>query len=383
MDSCATPLRNEQDLGHTMATKNAEPARERAGRRRQTGETPLYAAVDLGTNNCRLLIAKPTGKGFRILDSHSQIARLGEGLNATGRLSDAAIARAMDALAKIKAKLKAKKVAHVRCIATEACRKAENGAEFIARVRDEIGLSFKIIGPGEEARLAMVGCHDLFKTKADHALVLDIGGGSTELSLVDAAAVKRAGGVKSLVSADVIRLWGSLPLGVVTLSEAFSHVSEAEGYHAMRAHALEVLKGWPHTPRVAEAMAMSGAHIIGTSGTVTCLAGVHLKLDRYRRADVDGVWLAREEAGDVITLLRDLGLEGRATLPTIGAERAGLMLSGCAIVDAALELFPVEKMRVADRGLREGLLLTMMYGPKKTRRRRRGKKAGQTGGETS
>lgn len=353
-----------------MASEKAGQGRKRAKPGGRNGTVPLYAAVDLGTNNCRLLIAKPMGHGFRIVDSHSQIARLGEGLAHTGRLSDAAIERAMDALSKIRHKLRARKVAHVRCIATEACRQAENGPDFIARVRDELGLTFKIIGPGEEARLAMVGCHNLFNETGEHALVLDIGGGSTELSLVDAAKARRAGGVKNLVNADVIKCWGSLPLGVVTLAEAFAYQDELEGFEAMRAHAREVISNWKHAEDVKAAMAGEKAHIIGTSGTVTCLAGVHLGLDRYRRDAVDGAWMSREEGQAVIQRLCDLGLEGRAQLPTIGEERAGLMLSGCAIVSATWDLFPAERMRVADRGLREGLLLTMIHGPKRKERRR-------------
>ncbi|MCI4644889.1 MAG: Ppx/GppA family phosphatase [Hyphomonadaceae bacterium] len=362
-----------------MASEKAGQARsKRRNPGGRNGSRPLYAAVDLGTNNCRLLIAKPVGTGFRIVDSHSQIARLGEGLAHTGRLSDAAIERAMDALSKIRAKLRARKVAHVRCIATEACRRAENGADFIARVREELGLTFKIIGPGEEARLAMVGCHNLFEEAGEHALVLDIGGGSTELSLVDAAKARRAGGVKNLVSADVIKCWGSLPLGVVTLAEAFSHLDEVEGFEAMRTHAHSVFETWKHGSEVAQALAQPDAQIIGTSGTVTCLAGVHLGLERYRRDKVDGAWMSRSEASAVIQRLCDLGLEGRAELPTIGEERAGLMLSGCAIVSAAWDLYPAERMRVADRGLREGLLLTMIHGPKRGRQRSRrgGRKRG-------
>ncbi|MEL6662911.1 MAG: Ppx/GppA phosphatase family protein [Pseudomonadota bacterium] len=356
-----------------MASENASRGRKRAKSGRPRKPPPLYAAVDLGTNNCRLLIARPVRGGFRILDSHSQIARLGEGLAHTGRISDAAIERAMDALGKIKGKLKAKKVAHVRCIATEACRQADNGADFIARVREELGLTFKIIGPGEEARLAMVGCHDLFEEEGKHVLVLDIGGGSTELSLVNAEKARAAGGMKGLITANVIELWGSLPLGVVTLWEAFKHLPEAEAYAAMQARAREVIADWRHTKRAAEAIAESG-HVIGTSGTVTCLAGVHLGLQKYRRSDVDGVWMDRSEAAGAIDRLVTIGPKGRAKLPTIGPERAELMLSGCAILDAVWQAFPTERMRIADRGLREGLLLTMMHGPKRKSARRRGAK---------
>ncbi|MEO0466657.1 MAG: Ppx/GppA phosphatase family protein [Pseudomonadota bacterium] len=362
-----------------MAIAEPRLPRKRAKKTGNGKAPPLYAAVDLGTNNCRLLIAKPSRNGFRIIDSYSQITRLGEGLTASGRLSDVAIERSMDALGKIRAKLKSKRVGHVRCIATEACRKAENGAAFIARVREELGLTFKIIGPGEEARLAMVGCHDLIDPDADKVMVLDIGGGSTEISLVDGAKLRSGGGVRGAIDTRAIELWGSLPLGVVTLSEAFSHLDEANGFEAMRAHARQVFEGWSDAPKVTEALSQPGTHIVGTSGTVTCLAGVHLKLDKYRRADVDGAWLSRQEAGQAIETLRVLGLEGRSKLPTIGPERAGLMLSGCAIVDAAWALFPAERLRVADRGLREGLLLTMIHGQKNPSRRRRGGKRRKSG----
>lgn len=356
-----------------------QPRARRAGARAKSAArpAPLYAAVDLGTNNCRLLIARRAPKGFRIVDSHSQLARLGEGLAASGRLAPAAVERAMDALSQIRDKLKVRRVAHVRCIATEACRQAENGAAFIARVREELGLSFRIIGPQEEARLAMLGCHDLIAPEAGTALVLDTGGGSTEVSLVDGQTVAASKDLASLARAPAIRAWGSMPLGVVTLSEAFAHLDEAEGYRAMRAHAREVLSGWKHASQARAAMAEDGAHIIGTSGTVTCLAGVHLGLETYRRSAVDGAWLTRQEADAAIAALIDAGLDGRARMGTIGPERAPLMLSGCAILDAAWSEFPAARMRVADRGLREGLLLTMMYGPKKKRRRRRGRGNGK------
>ncbi len=360
-----------------MASAKPRPQRARRPDGKRTSNAPLYGAVDLGTNNCRLLIAEPSGSSFRVVDSHSQIARLGEGLYSTGRLSDAAMDRALDALAKIQSKLKARRVAHVRCIATEACRRAENGGEFIARVREQTGLSFRVIGPGEEARLAMLGCHDLIADEAEHVLVIDVGGGSTELSLVDVSAVADAGDIRTLARARAIRHWVSMPLGVVTLSEAFAHIEDEEaGYLAMRAHASDILSGWKRRPDVLQALDGGPSHLIGTSGTVTCLAGVHLGLQRYRRDAVDGAWMTRASALAAIGRLRVVGLQGRARLPTIGPERAGLMLSGCAIIDAAWELYPSERLRVADRGLREGLLLTMIYGPSRSKRRSRRRQAG-------
>jgi len=340
--------------------------RGRAGKR-----PPLYAAVDLGTNNCRLLIAARKRDSFAVLDSHSQIVRLGEGLEATGRLSDASIERAMDALRKISAKLKAKKVAHVRCVATEACRRAENGPDFIKRVREEIGLTFKIISGAEEAKLAMVGCHNLVAPDVKKVLVLDIGGGSTEFSLVNAHPVQQDG-LKGLLTQSPIEAWTSLPIGVVTLTEAFAHLPEDEAYPAMLGHAKGLIDKWKRAPGIREMFASGEAHVIGTSGTVTCLTGVHLGLTKYRRDAVDGQWVTEAEMMATVNRLKDAGPDGRKRFPTIGEDRAGMMLAGCAIVEAAWSLAPGGRMRVADRGLREGLLLSMMQGP--PRRKRNGKK---------
>ena len=349
-------------------------ARRRTGSRKRR-KPPLYAAVDLGTNNCRLLVAARRGDSFSVLDSHSQIARLGEGLEATGRLSDASIERAMDALHKISKKLKAKKVGHVRCIATEACRRAENGAAFIQRVRDETGLTFKIIGPEEEARLALIGCHNLIEPDTDRVLVIDIGGGSTELSYVDARPAHE-GGLKGLLSKPPILGWRSLPVGVVTLTEAFAHLPEEDRYPQMLAHVMQLLERWKHTPDIRKAFEEGRAHVIGTSGTVTCLTGVSLGLQKYRRDRVDGAWMTHDQMMGTVNKLRAAGQSGLHKFPTIGTDRAGLMMAGCAIVEGTWSLAPGGRMRVADRGLREGLLLSMMQGPKRRKRRRR-KKPGE------
>ncbi|WP_291076007.1 Ppx/GppA phosphatase family protein [Hyphomonas sp.] len=354
-----------------MADKKTAARRGKRGRPRPAKPADLYAAVDLGTNNCRLLVATPHGKTFRVVDSHSQIARLGEGLHETGRLSDASIERALDALKAIRRKLKSHGVGKVRCIATEACRKAENGAEFIQRVHEETGLTFKIIGAKEEARLASIGCHDLIGDDAPSVLVVDIGGGSTELSWLNAE-LARANGLHGLIQRAPIQNWTSLPLGVVTLTEAYAHLPDADAYQAMLDHCGDVIETWQGTAAIRSAMKLRGAHLIGTSGTVTCLAGVHLKLDRYRRDRVDGTWMNRTAGEKVLDMLRAAGPEGRAALPTIGEERAGLMLAGCAILDALWRAYPAGRLRVGDRGLREGLLLSMMYGKKPSRRNRRG-----------
>ncbi|MEX1250061.1 MAG: Ppx/GppA phosphatase family protein [Hyphomonas sp.] len=328
----------------------------------------------MGTNNCRLLVAEPRGQSFRVVDSYSQIARLGEGLHESGRLSDAAVERAMSALHAIRNKLKLHGVGRVRCIATEACRQAANGADFIRRVQNETGLTFKVIGAKEEARLATIGCYDLILPEVKSVLVVDVGGGSTELSHVDASAIRK-GGLAGILRDAPILDWTSLKVGVVTLSETVDLSDEVAAWPLMLERARTAVKSWPALERVAQRLAADEGYLIGTSGTVTCLAGVHLKLDRYRRDKVDGSWLSREDGQVTMNRLRTLGVTGRAQLPTIGEERAPLMLAGCAIMEAVWEVFDPHRLRVADRGLREGILLSMMHG-QKPQRRRRAKRSG-------
>lgn len=353
---------------------NASGARKKRPQR-QGQKMPLYAAVDLGTNNCRLLVARPHGTSFRVVDSYSQVVRLGEGLAATGQLSEASMGRAVSALKAIRQKLRHHKVGKVRCIATEACRKAGNGADFIQKAREETGLSFKIIGASEEARLAAIGCHDLIDNEADLVMVLDIGGGSTEISFVDLKGLEDRS-LKGLLNAVPIKAWRSFPLGVVTLTE--SHTNDDDPYTAMREHARSLMTDWTQGAAFSEMVRDNQSYIIGTSGTVTCLAGIHLKLQKYRRDKVDGIWMEYGEAREIIQRLNSLGREGRIALPTIGEERADLMMAGCAILDAAWDIWPADRLRVADRGLREGLLLSMMYGTRKRsrggKRRSRGRK---------
>lgn len=329
----------------------------------RTKSKPAFAALDLGTNNCRLLIAEPAHAGFRVVSGFSQIVRLGEGLTRTGRLSDAAIDRAMRALSICAARIAAQPVAAVGCIATQACRAADNGEAFLRRVHDELGLAFEIISPEEEARLAVLGCANLIDPRAEAALVVDIGGGSTELSWVDLRAPRRDG-------APIIRAWVSAPMGVVTMSEHWPEqagANAADWYESMVADVHAHLCGvFGDDAALRNAMAADRAHIVGTSGTVTSLAGVHLALPRYQRARVDGLWMSADECRAAANQLLALDVAGRASHPCIGAERADLVLAGCAILEAVLRLWPSKRLRVADRGLREGVLMTLMARHKAT-----------------
>ncbi len=309
-----------------------------------------YAALDLGTNNCRLLIARPTTHGFRIVDSFSRIIRLGEGLSQTGRISDAAIDRALSALRVCRDKIVTKRATRTRLIATEACRAAENTAEFCERVDRELGIRLEVIDRETEAMLAVTGCLPLLDPAASGAILFDIGGGSSELVRLDR--VPGASGAMPKISG-----WVSLPVGVVTLAERRGgvHVTP-ELYAAMVDEVAEMLAPFAHT----HANNLSGMHLLGTSGTVTTVAGIFLDLPRYDRRQVDGVWMGDGDVTNTVQRLLTMSYEQRVNNACIGTERGDLVLAGCAILDAIRRAFPCPRLRIADRGLREGMLVQMM-----------------------
>jgi exopolyphosphatase / guanosine-5'-triphosphate,3'-diphosphate pyrophosphatase len=328
-------------------------------RSRREGDTgggdisgPTYAALDLGTNNCRLLVARATRDGFRVIDAFSRIIRLGEGITSSGRLSEAAIVRAVEALRICRSKIKNRGVTRARLIATEACRSAENGREFLARVREEVGIELEIIDRETEARLAATGCTPLIDPVAAGVILFDIGGGSSELVRLD-----RSHPIAHGPPQPEIRGWASLPVGVVTLAERHGGVAVTrEIYEAMIAEVAAHVDRF----KAAHGSGIDGLHLLGTSGTVTTIAGVHLELPRYERRYVDGCWMSDVQVTGVVERLLAMPYEGRVANPCIGAERADLVLAGCAILDAIRRAFPCERLRVADRGLREGMLVQMI-----------------------
>jgi exopolyphosphatase/guanosine-5'-triphosphate,3'-diphosphate pyrophosphatase len=315
-------------------------------------DTATYAALDLGTNNCRLLVARPTPDGFRVVDAFSRIIRLGEGVAASGRISEAAIMRAVEALLVCRQKMRARGVGRARLIATAACRAAENGEEFRSRVAKEAGLDLEIIDSATEARLAATGCTELFDPAANGIILFDIGGGSSELVRLNRSHPGRSGPP----SPDIVG-WASLPVGVVTLAERYGgKIISREIYQAMVEEVAILVDRFA----VEHGSDLGAFHMLGTSGTVTTIAGVFLRLARYDRRRVDGCWLSDDEISRVVAELMAMSFEERAANPCIGAERADLVLAGCAILDAIRRAFPCPRLRVADRGLREGMLVEMM-----------------------
>ncbi|ACK50296.1 Ppx/GppA phosphatase [Methylocella silvestris BL2] len=335
-----------------------------AKRRERDGH--VYAALDLGTNNCRLLIARPLPSkhgdaGFRVIDSFSRIVRLGEGLSVSGRLSADAIERTIDALDICRQKMLARGVTRARLIATEACRAAQNGADFLRRARLETGLDLEIVDRETEAHLAAAGSASLADAAAASVVLFDIGGGSSEIVWLGQACRGDASADKPAETPlrERVRFWVSLKLGVVTLAERFGglNVSGAT-FDAMVEHVSGELQDF---------VAMVGAeqrcgrfHLLGTSGTVTTIAGVFLGLSRYDRRRVDGLWMSSEEVSGAIASLRNMTYDERAMNGCIGVGRADLVLAGCAILEAIRRSFPAERVRIADRGLREGILMQLI-----------------------
>ena len=309
-----------------------------------------YGAVDLGANNCRLLIARPTDEGFTVVDAFSRIVRLGEGLAQSGKLTQDAMDRSVSALAVCADKLRRRHVSLSRSVATEACRRAVNGREFVERVRHETGIALEIIAPQEEARLAVLGCHKLLEPGDGPAVIFDIGGGSTELVLVEPGE-----------DGPRIRAWWSAPWGVVSLTEsegraAIEGKDRLAAYERMRARARDSVS------RFAEMLPSKakGIRLLGTSGTVTTLASVHLALPSYDRKQVDGLHVPIGDMRRISTMISEMDLGERSSLPCIGAERADLVVAGCAILEAILDIWPAENLGIADRGIREGILRSLM-----------------------
>ncbi len=332
----------------------------------------LYAAVDLGTNSCRMLIAQPKGSQFHVIDSFSKTVQLGAGLEASGRLSRGSMARTVQALHICRKKIEKHGVARMRLVATEACRRARNGREFLATIEGETGLRLDVITPEEEARLAVVSCAPLVSTKTEQLLVVDIGGGSTELVWIDLGRVppgERPGAIMRLhagfhppespfPTAKVVD-WISVPLGVATLKDQFRDVeNDAARFALMSWYFEEKLADF--SPYAAAEQAREGFQIIGTSGTVTTVAASFLGLRRYDRTKVDGLRMTSDQIDGVIRDYLSLGPEGRRNDPRIGRDRHTLIMSGSAILQALMRVWPTDRLSVADRGLREGLLYAQM-----------------------
>ncbi|MBO7097770.1 MAG: Ppx/GppA family phosphatase [Alphaproteobacteria bacterium] len=320
--------------------------------RKKEKDIEHYAAIDLGTNSCRLVIATPTPTSFHVVETFSKITRLGEGIIKDNQLSKAAMRRTVNSLKVCKSVMdEYAPITHSRFVATAACRRAKNIDEFLNMVHKEAGLNLEIISSKEEARLAVVGCLPLLNRNIKRALIFDIGGGSTEISL---ARVTEEG--KTFIEGFV-----SLPYGVVTISEAFPKQEMTNlAYNTIIERTEGILTEFDAKYHIYEAIENQEIQVIGTSGTVTVLGAVHLGLPRYNRSAVDGLSLSGVDVENVINKIKTMGDSGRRKHRCIGPSKADLTISGCAIIEALLKTFPISEITIADRGIREGILLDMI-----------------------
>ncbi len=340
--------------------QRSDPVHRRPRRKKRKRKSKTYAALDLGTNNCRLLIARPNDLGFRVIDSYSKVVRLGAGLQSSGRLSETSMDLAVDAIGVCARKMKTKNVKRWRCVATQACRAADNCDEFLTRVKEETGISLEIISPRVEARLSVMGCINLIDISKDVALVIDIGGGSTELSWVDVRTLRENGGLKRAYRPP-ISAWTSLPVGVVTLSERVPEHDDRDKWYAdLKQVVRDTIKEKQASTRFTNVFKDGRGHLIGTSGTITSLAGIYQKLPFYQRDKVDGSTMPSAEAVEICRSMASMSYKERAKEACIGEDRAKLLVAGCAITDVLCEMWPSEQIHVADRGLREGILMGLM-----------------------
>ncbi|MDX1974287.1 MAG: Ppx/GppA phosphatase family protein [Rickettsiales bacterium] len=322
-------------------------------------QVPICAALDLGTNNCRLLIASYDASGqspgIKVYDSFSRIVRLGEGLSVTGELSDEAMERTLVALKACQKKLDKYNIVRSRFVATEACRRAKNGRHFIDRVCRETGIAIDIISTEEEARLAFMGCSSLLADESKRAVVFDIGGGSTELMWIDVEQVREG------AHAHTITDWLSIGYGVMNLADKFGGSTFADmAFDDMVRFLVDKLRPFDEANHISKAIGGSDVQLLSTSGTVTTLAAIHLDLPRYDRSRIDGITLAISDIRATTQKLLKMRPSERFHHPCIGSDRADFIISGCAIFEAISTVWPAGHITIADRGVREGIILSLL-----------------------
>lgn len=322
----------------------------------QVTEKPLYyAAIDLGTTSCRLLVVRSFHEKLKIIERFSCPVLLGEGVSLTGRLDKQAIERTLESLRLFAKKIRHWPISSIYAITTEVCRRATNSQEFLDRVYAETGLKIQIISDREEAELALESCRPLLSSPSEQrlqerALIFDIGGGSTELSWVR---------TDSLSQKHYLAGMTSLKQGIVSLTELFAHLAPKEAYHAAFRFIRSKLENFEKIYCIKQEIARHNVRLIGLSGTITTIAGVALNLKRYDRCRIDGVVLSAESIAQAIIRIKAMSRSALEQHPCIGCGRSSLVLAGCAIYEAIQSMWPIDRITIADRGLRDGMVMRM------------------------
>jgi len=303
----------------------------------------VYAAIDVGTNTLRLLVAEAVGPDdYAVLHEEQQITRLGEGLRSTGVLQDAPRRRSLTVLRRFADLARSLKAGEIAAVATSAVREARNGQEFVAEVWREAGLALRVIDGEEEARLTLLGVRHGLRLGSRRVLAIDIGGGSTEFVLA------RGEVIEGIVSTG---------LGVVKLTEQYL-VSDPPTVGELR-RVKEVVGTRIDRLRL-ELPGREEAQFVGTAGTVTTLAAIDLALVIYDRQKVQGHCLGLARVRELLERLAQLPLRERREVPGLEAGRADIILAGAIILAVSMERLGYDELRVSDDGLREGILLDLL-----------------------
>ncbi len=304
---------------------------------------PVLAAIDVGTNTVRALVAETDGPGrFRTLYADQTVTRLGEGFLATRSLGWEPMRRTVEVVARYADLARAHGAEAIAAVGTAAARDARNGAEFSAEVERAAGLRLEIL-PGErEAALALRGVLFGLGLGRERLLVMDVGGGSTEFVVAASGAPERLLSVR---------------LGVVALTEQYLKCNPPRSWELVK---LEGAIG-DRCDDLAERLGeVRGRVCAGTGGTVTTLATIDMGLREYDPRRVNGYRLYRRRLTELYRWLSRMTLESRRRVPGLEPDRADVIVAGAAIVLQAMETLGFSELKVSDAGLREGVLLDLM-----------------------
>ncbi len=308
------------------------------------------AGIDIGTNTLRLLIVEFSAEGkYRTVDSDRHITRLGEGLSSSGRLKNEAMGRALSVLKGYAGKCSGNRVDSIYAVATSAVREATNGSDFVRTVKDETGLDVNVISGEEEARLTMLGVSSALEISEHDALLMDIGGGSTEFILV---------------SKGEIEFRKSTEMGVVRFTEQYIKsdppemkemdlVEKAIEGSLLNEGCFVSLRNSGRIP--------TGVEFIGTAGTVTTLAAMDQRMRIYDSEKINGYRIKRNGIKDILSMLTEMTNKERMDLPGIEEGREDIIVAGALAAYKVMEWFGFDEMTVSDAGLREGLVADLYH----------------------
>lgn len=300
------------------------------------------AAIDIGTNSIRCIVVEVDSKGrFKVMDDEKATVRLGENLAKSGLISQAAFARAIEAVSRMRKLIEGLKVDAVEAIATSAVRNAKNGAELVETLSTELGHEIRVISGMEEAELAAVSALHNFEMSGKRYAMMDIGGGSVEVVIA---------------LGNHIEEFYSFDLGAVLMTEQFfsGDTFNERDYSRFQKHIKSVLK----KTFTGEKIAVQS--FIGSGGTITSLGGMAMSMRRQGFSSVHGYDVLRSEIVHLLAMLKHMDVKARRSVPGLNSDRADIIVAGLGVVDELMNFFGANMLRVNERGIREGMIIRCM-----------------------